>query len=156
MYNYEYIKNWASCADSLGINITNMNCSMIVDELIDQNCDADVTVVKSRVLVHTDGMNILGIITFTIAFSIALGLLEKGQVIIGAVSVLNEAIMKLIAFIMWYVTQFISMCYDCHCSSLSYWSVVWWNSSRLALKIALFIRHVSRIGLCCGNISVCT
>ena len=114
MYNYEYIKNWASCADSLGINITDMNCSMIVDELIDQNCDADVTVVRSRVLVHTDGMNILGIITFTIAFSIALGMLEKGQVIIGAVSVLNEAIMKLIAFIMWYVTQCISMYYDCH------------------------------------------
>ena len=96
--------NWALCAEGLGINTTDKNCSMIVDELADQNCDDDVIVKRSRVLVHTDGMNILGIITFTIAFSIALGMLEKGQVIIGAISTLNEAIMKLIAFIMWYVS----------------------------------------------------
>ena len=104
-YRYEYIMDYAACADSLGINTTNMNCSSIIDELdmsANLTCASNVIVKRNRVLVHTEGMNILGIITFAIAFAIALGLLnERGQVIVGVISTLNEAIMKLIAFIMW-------------------------------------------------------
>ena len=47
-------------------------------------------------------MNILGIIVFTIAFSIVLGRLgPDGRKIVNAIGVLNEAIMKLVSLVMW-------------------------------------------------------
>ena len=51
------------------------------------------------------GMNILGIIVFTVAFAITLGRLgEEGRKVVNAIGVLNEAIMKLVTLVMWYVT----------------------------------------------------
>lgn len=50
------------------------------------------------------GMNILGIIVFTVAFAITLGRLgEEGQKVVKSIGVLNEAIMKLVTLVMWYV-----------------------------------------------------
>lgn len=49
-----------------------------------------------------EGMNVLGIIIFTIAFGITLGRQgEGGRKIVQAIGVLNEAIMKLVNLIMW-------------------------------------------------------
>lgn len=49
-----------------------------------------------------DGMNVLGIIIFSIAFSIVLSRLgTEGQKIVHAVGILNEAIMKLVTVVMW-------------------------------------------------------
>ena len=47
--------------------------------------------------------SILGIITFTIGFSFALSALgEPGHRIVQTITVLNEAIMKLVVAVMWY------------------------------------------------------
>ncbi len=55
-------------------------------------------------VVPRDGMNVLGIIVFTIAFGVTLGRLgEGGRSIVQAVGVLNTAIMKLVSLVMWYV-----------------------------------------------------
>ena len=49
-----------------------------------------------------DGINILGIIVFTIAFAIVLSSMgPNGLTIVKGVGVLNEVIMKLVAVIMW-------------------------------------------------------
>ena len=55
------------------------------------------------------GMNILGIIVFTVAFAITLGRLgEEGQKVVKSIGVLNEAIMKLVTLVMWYVILSVS------------------------------------------------
>ena len=47
-------------------------------------------------------MNILGVITFTIAFSIVLSTFgSEAEGFLRVISVLNEAVMKLITLIMW-------------------------------------------------------
>ena len=49
-----------------------------------------------------EGMNVLGIIVFTIAFGIMLGKLgPDGRKVVKAIGVLNEAIMKLVSLVMW-------------------------------------------------------
>ncbi len=49
-----------------------------------------------------EGMNILGIIVFTIAFGVTLGQLgAEGRRIVHAIGVLNNAIMKLVSLVMW-------------------------------------------------------
>lgn len=60
---------------------------------------------KRRVELGTrGGMNILGIIVFTVAFAITLGRLgEEGQKVVKSIGILNEAIMKLVTLVMWYV-----------------------------------------------------
>ena len=49
-----------------------------------------------------DGMNILGVIVFTIAFAIVLSSLgENAQQFVKVIGVLNDAIMKLVTIVMW-------------------------------------------------------
>ena len=49
-----------------------------------------------------DGMNVLGIIVFTIAFGITLGRLgAEGRRLVNAIGVLNDGIMRLVSLVMW-------------------------------------------------------
>ncbi len=56
-------------------------------------------------------MNVLGIIVFTIAFAVVLSSMgPSGRGIVAGVGVLNEAIMKLVTIVMWYVCMFTVYC----------------------------------------------
>ena len=49
-----------------------------------------------------DGMNVLGLIVFCIAFGIIIGQLEeKGKLMVDFFVVLNEIVMRLVFIIMW-------------------------------------------------------
>ncbi len=80
------------------------NCADI-KSYIEENglsCD-DATVLYLSVTPGTrDGMNILGIIVFTIAFGIVLGQLgPEGRRLVKVIGTLNQAIMRLVSIVMW-------------------------------------------------------
>ncbi|XP_055339827.1 LOW QUALITY PROTEIN: excitatory amino acid transporter-like [Paramacrobiotus metropolitanus] len=58
---------------------------------------------RVRSLITKDGMNILGIITFSIGFGIILGAMgAQGQVMTNFFFILNEIIMRLVKCVIWY------------------------------------------------------
>lgn len=86
-------------------NTSNMTCyelSRYMMEEVDvdfiQMCPVEV----DKSLGTRDGMNILGVIVFTIAFAVVLSSLgEEAQKFIKVIGVLNNAIMKLVTIVMW-------------------------------------------------------
>lgn len=62
---------------------------------------------------YSDGINVLGLIVFCVAFGLVIGKMgEKGRILLDFFDALNEATMKLVQIIMWYVNY----------SSLLLWS----------------------------------
>ena len=86
-------------------NTSNMSCSELsqymmeeIDRDLIQMCPVEV----DKSLGTRDGMNILGVIVFTIAFAVVLSSLgEDAQPFVKVIGVLNDAIMKLVAIVMW-------------------------------------------------------
>ncbi len=81
------------------------NCSQIkklVQEL-NLTCENATTYDLSYVSIGTrEGMNVLGIIVFTIAFAMVLGGLgPEGKKIVRTIGLLNDVIMKLVTYVMW-------------------------------------------------------
>lgn len=53
---------------------------------------------------YSDGINVLGLIVFCVAFGLVIGKMgEKGRILLDFFDALNEATMKLVQIIMWYV-----------------------------------------------------
>ncbi|XP_030049669.1 excitatory amino acid transporter 3 [Microcaecilia unicolor] len=53
---------------------------------------------------YTDGVNVLGLIVFCLVFGIVIGKMgEKGQVLVDFFNALNDATMKIVQIIMWYM-----------------------------------------------------
>ena len=98
---YVYTVDWTACAESYNLTFSdNTNCSNISSEL--EEYGANCTAIREKVVGTHDGINILGIIVFVIGFTIALTWVgEEGRKIVRVLAVLNEAIMKMVAFIMW-------------------------------------------------------
>lgn len=82
-----------------------ITCSRIQSfiEELGLSCENATEYDRKLLSIHSrEGMNILGIIVFTIAFAIVLGQLgPNGKRIVAVIGVLNEAIMKLVALVMW-------------------------------------------------------
>ncbi|KFO80146.1 Excitatory amino acid transporter 3, partial [Cuculus canorus] len=54
--------------------------------------------------VYSNGMNVLGLIVFCIVFGVVIGQMgEKGQVLVDFFNALNEATMRIVQIIMWYM-----------------------------------------------------
>ncbi|XP_064595453.1 excitatory amino acid transporter-like [Liolophura sinensis] len=65
--------------------------------------DADVPTFQKRNYVYMNGMNVLGIITFCIAFGILISRMgEKARIMVEFFTVLNDIVMQLVVIIMWY------------------------------------------------------
>lgn len=65
-----------------------------------QNITKDYTITGA----YVEGINILGIIVFCVVFGIVIGKMgEKGRILLEFFDALNEATMKLVQIIMWYV-----------------------------------------------------
>ena len=82
-----------------------VSCAHIQDFLKEMNvtCENSTAIDRRYVSMGSrEGMNILGIIVFTIAFGVTLGQLgPEGRKIVHAIGVLNNAIMKLVTLVMW-------------------------------------------------------
>ena len=100
-YSYEYVTNWKDCI--MENNDTFYNCSYAKETIEEFNLTCGNATRERRVTVGTrDGMNILGIIIFSIAFSVVLARLgSEGAKVVRVIATLNEAIMKLVGFVMW-------------------------------------------------------
>ena len=105
---YENVTDFRKCLEATNVSLTNNSlvCQDIKDYVRDNsvNC-SDATESKRTIKLGTrQGMNILGIIVFTVAFAITLGRLgDEGQKVVKSIGVLNEVIMKLVTLVMWYV-----------------------------------------------------
>ena len=65
-------------------------------------CENATIPIRHVVVGTREGMNILGIIVFSIAFAIVLSRTgTEGRKIVGVISTLNEVIMKLVTMVMW-------------------------------------------------------
>ncbi|XP_072374921.1 excitatory amino acid transporter 2-like isoform X2 [Scyliorhinus torazame] len=73
----------------------------VVNETLAESEEPSFTVTKT--LQFKDGMNVLGLIGFFIAFGIVMGKMgEKAKMMVDFFNILNEIVMKLVIMIMWY------------------------------------------------------
>ncbi|XP_067850413.1 excitatory amino acid transporter 2-like [Heptranchias perlo] len=73
----------------------------VVNETLGESEEPSFTITKS--LQFKDGMNVLGMIGFFIAFGVAMGKMgEKAKLMVEFFNILNEIVMKLVTMIMWY------------------------------------------------------
>ena len=102
-YSYEMITNYEKCVNET-YNITDYNCSFIQSLIVDLNLDCvNATETNRHITLGTrEGMNVLGIIVFSVSFAVVLSRMgTEGQRIVGVISTLNEVIMKLVTLVMW-------------------------------------------------------
>ena len=102
-YSYEIITNYEKCVNET-FNVTDYNCSFIKSLIVDLNLDCvNATETNRRITLGTrEGMNVLGIIVFSVSFAVVLSRMgTEGQRIVGVISTLNEVIMKLVTLVMW-------------------------------------------------------
>ena len=102
-YSDKTVTNYKMCAEDLD-NFTYSNCSYTKDLIMEYNltCENATTSVRHVSVGTREGMNILGIIVFSIAFAVVLSRMgEEGRRVVGVISTLNEAIMKLVSLVMW-------------------------------------------------------
>ena len=65
------------------------------------------TIPNGQRIANEGGMNVLGLVMFSIVFGIVLGRMgEKGLPLKAFFETLNEVVMKMVALVMWYVDQF--------------------------------------------------
>lgn len=81
----------------------NNSCSSIRNYVDVNNisCSNFTQILRQVSVTKRNGMNILGIIVFTVAFAIVLSRQPGGRRVVEAIGVLNEAIMKLVSLVMW-------------------------------------------------------
>nr|XP_033784571.1 excitatory amino acid transporter 2 [Geotrypetes seraphini] len=82
-------------------NVTDSVFAVMNESLTEAKEAAQVTIKKG--LEFKDGMNVLGLIGFFIAFGVAMGKMgEQARLMVDFFSILNEIVMKLVTMIMWY------------------------------------------------------
>lgn len=75
----------------------------VEEEIGNSTLQENITIIRRHKLRFKDGMNVLGLIVFCIAFGIIIGQLEeKGKLMVDFFVVLNEIVMRLVFIIMWY------------------------------------------------------
>ncbi|KAL4640318.1 excitatory amino acid transporter 3-like [Arapaima gigas] len=81
-------------------NSTHTPVPVVITTLSPQNITKDYIVVGS----YSDGINVLGLIVFCLVFGLAIGQMgAKGRILVEFFDALNEATMKIVQIIMWYM-----------------------------------------------------
>lgn len=107
-------------------NVTSDNIHLGPDEEITAvrfNGTVNITTIRKEIhtgsdtvpagMMSTGGMNIIGLSLFSIVLGIVLARLrEKGRPLIQFFSALNEAVMVIVHFVMWYVERYGSLIYN--------------------------------------------
>ncbi|XP_008496862.2 excitatory amino acid transporter 2 [Calypte anna] len=82
-------------------NVTDSAFAMLNETVPEAPPEAQMVIKKG--LEFKDGMNVLGLIGFFIAFGIAMGKMgEQAKMMVDFFNILNEIVMKLVTMIMWY------------------------------------------------------
>ncbi|NWR75912.1 EAA2 protein, partial [Centropus unirufus] len=82
-------------------NVTDSAFSVMNETVHDAPAESQLVIKKG--LEFKDGMNVLGLIGFFIAFGIAMGKMgEQAKMMVDFFNILNEIVMKLVTMIMWY------------------------------------------------------
>ncbi|XP_040397520.1 excitatory amino acid transporter 3 [Cygnus olor] len=86
----------------------NKNSSIFTEESVTSATTAEVSENKTQeykiVGMYSDGINVLGLIVFCLVFGMVIGKMgEKGQVLVDFFNALNEATMRIVQIIMWYM-----------------------------------------------------
>ncbi|EMP40069.1 Excitatory amino acid transporter 2, partial [Chelonia mydas] len=82
-------------------NVTDSVFALMNETTTEEPPEAQLVIKKG--LEFKDGMNVLGLIGFFIAFGIAMGKMgEQAKMMVDFFSILNEIVMKLVTMIMWY------------------------------------------------------
>lgn len=101
-YSDEFVTSWKECLQQYNKTFTNCSDAVETIEMLGLDC-ANATKSVTRITVGTrDGMNVLGIIVFTIIFAIFLSRTgERGRPITQAIATLNDVVMSIVKLIMW-------------------------------------------------------
>ncbi|XP_034625579.1 excitatory amino acid transporter 2 isoform X1 [Trachemys scripta elegans] len=82
-------------------NVTDSVFALMNETMTEAPPEAQLVIKKG--LEFKDGMNVLGLIGFFIAFGVAMGKMgEQAKMMVDFFSILNEIVMKLVTMIMWY------------------------------------------------------
>ncbi|XP_043405088.1 excitatory amino acid transporter 2 isoform X2 [Chelonia mydas] len=82
-------------------NVTDSVFALMNETMTEEPPEAQLVIKKG--LEFKDGMNVLGLIGFFIAFGVAMGKMgEQAKMMVDFFSILNEIVMKLVTMIMWY------------------------------------------------------
>ena len=101
-YSDEIITSWKKCLEQNNENFTNCSAAIDLIQTLDLDCQNATRTVRSLSVGTRDGMNVLGIVVFSIIFAIFLSRLgERGRPIVEAIATLNEVIMSIVKLIMW-------------------------------------------------------
>ena len=102
VYSDQVVTSWKECLVQNNISFTNCSAAVEAVEALGLNC-SDATETRRSVTLGTrDGMNVLGIIVFTIVFAVFLSRLgERSRPVVEAVATLNEVVMSIVRLIMW-------------------------------------------------------
>uniref|UniRef100_A0A8C8S3Q5 Amino acid transporter n=1 Tax=Pelusios castaneus TaxID=367368 RepID=A0A8C8S3Q5_9SAUR len=83
------------------LNVTDSVFDMMNETMTEATPEAQLVIKKG--LEFKDGMNVLGLIGFFIAFGIAMGKMgDQAKMMVDFFNILNEIVMKLVTMIMWY------------------------------------------------------
>ncbi|KFP61813.1 Excitatory amino acid transporter 3, partial [Cariama cristata] len=80
------------------------NGSTLTEEPVTTATTAEASEEYKIVGMYSDGINVLGLIVFCLVFGVVIGKMgEKGQVLVDFFNALNEATMRIVQIIMWYM-----------------------------------------------------
>ena len=101
-YSDEIVTSWKKCLEQYNENFTNCSAAIDLIQTLELDCQNATRTVRTLSVGTRDGMNVLGIVVFSIIFAIFLSRLgERGRPIVGAIATLNEVIMSIVKLIMW-------------------------------------------------------
>ena len=101
-YNDEVVTSWRDCLEQYNETFTNCSAAVEMVESLELDCRNATKSLRSVSVGTRDGMNILGIIVFSITFSIFLSRMgERSRGIVEAIATLNEVIMSIVRLVMW-------------------------------------------------------
>lgn len=101
-YSDELVTSWKECLELYHENFTNCSAAVEAVEALGLDCRNATRSVRSITVGTREGMNVLGIIMFTIVFAIFLSRTgPRGRPIVEAIATLNEVVMSLVRLIMW-------------------------------------------------------
>ena len=102
VYTEETVTSWSKCLAQNNETFTNCSAAVETVESLDLDCSNATRTERQVGLGNREGTNVLGIIVFTVVFSVFLSRQgERGRPVVEAIATLNEVIMSIVRLVMW-------------------------------------------------------
>jgi solute carrier family 1 (high affinity glutamate transporter) protein 2 len=103
VYTEETVTSWSKCLAQNNETFTNCSAAVETVESLDLDCSNATRTERQVGLGNREGTNVLGIIVFTVVFSVFLSRQgERGRPVVEAIATLNEVIMSIVRLVMWF------------------------------------------------------